>query len=62
MSPQEIHTYASIIDGLGTLGVLALVLWSLINGRIVTRSHLKDVEEAKEAEIGVYRDWISKNT
>lgn len=43
MSPEEVQAYASIIDGLGTLGVLVLVIVGVLTGRVVTRSHHDEV-------------------
>ena len=54
MTPEQLAgllSLGSLLKDLGALGVLLLLVWLLLDGRLVTRGHLNDVVAGKNAEI-----------
>lgn len=62
MTPEEIQTYASIIDGLGTLAVLLIAVVSFARGNVVPRSMLEKIESIYQEQLDELQQELDRNT
>lgn len=54
MTPEQLAaliSLGSLLKDLGAIGGLLVLIWLILDGRLVTRGHLNDVTAGKDAEI-----------